>query len=308
MNEKSTLYWSSFTTYESCPQKFLWSRGWEGIDVGGGPGKGKPLPPDQSPRHHAVMGIVIQYAIERMYNDELFKEPTSLVDNLHRIIESEWLRQESDPRNFMDYRETELTRSEMLEHCRNAVTGYLKTMKAHRFLGPYAKAEVGLVGWIDKYTQIGGRADVIIRRDDTGVTILDGKNYKKRESDPDQLRWYALLFKLSYKKLPERLGFVYYRFPFNEESGESGVEWVTFTEGDLEGIAQRVLQAKQGMRKQDFKALPEPPKCNYCEFQSVCPERQAQRAANAAKRKPRDAGPKEPPQPKSEDGFLDLIL
>lgn len=306
MNEKSTIYWSSFAAYETCPQKFLWSRGWDGIDCGGGMGKPKPLPDDQDPRHHAVMGTVIQYAIERMYNDELYKDPEKLTPTLLELVDREWVRQESDPRNRMDYSRMELTRTEMLQHCRDAVLNYLKTMKLNKLLGPYAKAEVGLVGWIDQYTQVGGRADVIIRREDTGLTILDGKNAKRKESDPDQLRWYALLFKLSYKKLPDRLGFVYYRYPANEEFGESGIDWVPFTEADLEGLAQRVVQARLNMRKGKFDPTPNPPDCKYCDYEDVCEARQTQRALNAAKRRPKE--PEAPKEPKNPDGFGDFTL
>jgi len=305
MNENSTIYWSSFALYETCPQKFLWSRGWDGIDCGGGMGRPKPMTEKPSPRHHAVMGTVIQYAIERMYNDELYKEPKTLSATLLNIVDREWERQESDPRNFMDYREMELTRSEMLQHCRDAVLGYLKTMKAHKFIGPYAKAEVGLVGWIDQYTQVGGRADLIIRRDDSGLTILDGKNTKRKDPDPDQLRWYALLFKLSYKQVPERIGFVWYRFPYNDDTGESGVEWIPFTDEDLEGIAQRVVQARLSMRKGKFDPTPTPSNCKYCDFETVCEARKTQREFNAAKRRPKEEKPKEAAGP---DGFGDLIL
>lgn len=306
MNENSTIYWSSFTAYETCPQKFLWSRGWDGIDCGGGPGKPKPLPDDQGPRHHAVMGTVIQYAIERMYNDELYKDPENLPKSLLELVDREWVRQESDPRNRMDYSRTELTRSEMLQHCRDAVLNYLKTMKANKLLGPYAKAEVGLVGWVDQYTRVGGYADVIIRREDTGLTILDGKNAKRKESDPDQLRWYALLFKLSYKQAPNRLGFVYYRYPANEEFGEFGIDWVPFTDGDLEGLAQRIVQARLAMRKGKFDPTPNPPSCKFCDYETVCAARQAQREFNAAKRRPKT--PEAPKEPDNPDGFGDMTL
>ena len=71
---KYTLYWSSLTMFEACAQQYLWERGWGTIDLGAGPGKGKPKPLRKS-RHHAVMGIVIQAVIERFYNDELYKDP-----------------------------------------------------------------------------------------------------------------------------------------------------------------------------------------------------------------------------------------
>ncbi len=293
MNERSTIYWSVLSSYEECPQKFLWSKGWDGIDLGRGPGKSKAKPEIESPRHHAVMGTVIQYAIEKMYNDELWRNPATLAIVLLDIVEKEYLRQEADPRNQMDYRNMDMTRSELIQTCKDGVLGYLKTMKAHKFIGPYAKAEVDLIGWVDKYTQVGGRADVIIRREDTGVTILDGKNSKRRLEgvDPDQLKWYGLLFKLSYRQLPDRLAFAWYRFPYDQASGEEGVDWVTCSEEDVKQLASRVIEARLKMRKEMFDPTPAPSMCKYCDFETVCPARQAQRAANAAKRGPRTPKP-----------------
>ena len=162
MNQSSTIYWSHLKMYEECPQKFLWTKGWEDIELGRGPGKGKKRPEERS-RHHAVMGIVIQYAIEVMYNDELWRDPQNLSANLVDLIEKEWKRQLADPRNVIDYNMSG-PEEDMLEVCRKGAIGYLKTMKEHRFLGVYAKAEVDLLGWIDKWNPIGGRADTIVRR------------------------------------------------------------------------------------------------------------------------------------------------
>ena len=303
MNERSTLYWSHLKSYEECPQKFLWTKGWNNIDCGGGPGKGKPKPALRS-RHHAMMGIVTQFAIEKMYNDELWREPKLLKHRLLDLVDQEWGRQEEDPRNPINYNEAG-SRDSLLKVCRDGVVGYLQTMKQHRLLGTYAKAEVNLVGWIDKWNQIGGRADLIMRREDTGVSIIDGKNtkHKMKYTDVDQLRWYALLFKLAYKEIPDRLGFVWYRFPYDPETEEEGVEWIPFTLEDIQGLAQRALDVKKAMRKEKFDPTPAPPVCRFCDFENVCPERQAQRQANASKR----SGPKIE-EISGAAGFVDLTL
>lgn len=279
--------------YEACPQKFLWTKGWDGVDCGHGLGKPKPNPSTSS-RHHAVMGIAIQDAVEKMYNDELYRNPTVLSQKMLDLVEKAFHREESRPWNTISYAEARMSRAEMLQICRDGVVGFLQTMKAHRLLGPYAKAEVDLVGWVDKENPIGGRADTIIRREDTGVTIIDGKNtaHKMKYTDPDQLRWYALLFKLAYRELPSRLAYVWYRFPHGKvsrdsegvEQVETGVEWVEFDEDDLKGLAQRALLAKKGMRGHQFDPQPSAKGCRFCDYESVCEARQTQRAANSRKR------------------------
>lgn len=315
-----TLYWSSMRAYEDCPQSFLWGRGWGTIDVGGGPGRPKPLPVERS-RHHAVMGIVLADFWEALYNNEEWKHPVGLVDRLLERARKCFDRELMSAKNFVDWRLAP-PRDELWGTIEAGIRGYLVTMKAHKLLGPYSKSEVDLTCYIDKWTPIGGRADLIIQRPDTGITILDGKNskrYKDRKTkelithtDPDQLRWYALCFYLTYRKMVDRLGFVYFRYPFgtprvdadgnqieeiDESTGlstgnlelETGVDWVPYTREDLQGIARRAKDALKGMHQEKFPAVPVPSKCKFCDYETVCPERQAQKKANSRNKKSSEA-------------------
>lgn len=286
-----TLYWSSLEMYEKCPQKFLWSRGWGDIDVGGGPGRKKPKP-ERRPEHHIVMGNVIGGVVEDLYNDELWKSPQDLKERLLERVERRFEVETKKPKVYLPWGAPGMpTEFEMLQTCKDGVVGFLRTMKANKLLGPYSKAEVELLGYINKYNPVGGRCDILIRREDTGVTILDGKNgqTKGKYTDPDQLRWYALCFYLSYNSLPDRLGFVYFRYPFNEENGETGVDWVAFSKDDIKGIAHRAVEARRGMEKQNFPATPSPTVCKLCDYETVCPARQAQKEANRrGPRKPKE--------------------
>lgn len=303
MSREYTLYWSSLDMYEQCPQKFLWTRGWGAIDVGGGPGRSKPKPLKKS-EHHILMGIAIQAVIERFYNEELWKLLTKdeLKSRLLELCDQEFNLQLT--RRFIDWRLAP-PKKDLQELVVNGVMGYMQTLKAQKLLGPYSRAEVDLVGYVDKYNPIGGRADVVIRREDTGITIIDGKNSRRYKdgkgglmtyTDPDQLRWYALCFYLGANRMPDRLGFVYYRYPYGStvldadgnpvldadgnETKETGVEWVEFTEDDLKGLAQRALDARKGMNKEKFDAQPSWKTCRFCDYESVCPERTAQKNRN----------------------------
>lgn len=279
-----TLYWSHLSDHEKCPQKYLWSYGWGGIDTGGGPGKRKPKPGDKS-AHHAVMGIVVQAVLEDFYNRELWKHQGGLFDKLVRLTKETLAATLAKPKFVINWREAP-TFEEMEGVCVQGVLGYLKTMKAHQFLGPYARSEVELFGYVDKFLPLGGRADFIIRRDDTGITMLDGKNSqtKMKYTDPDQLRWYALCFALSYGKLPDRIGFVWYRYPYEEGTEETGVDWIEFTRRDLKDLAQRAQKVRKAQNKGKFPATPKAKHCRFCDYESICEERQTQRAANVAKR------------------------
>lgn len=281
-----TLYWSHLKAYEECPRKYLWNSGWGDIELGRGPGKGKPRPLDDS-KHHAVMGIVIQAVLEDFYNKELYKLPhmrgKELVRQLTRMTKDKLTT--TLPRFYIDWDKTSF--EEIEETCIFGVVNYLKTMRHHKLLGPWAKSEVELSGHVTNWLPIGGRADFIIRRDDTGTMLLDGKNSgtKMKYVDPDQLRWYALCFSLAYHKLPQRLGFVWFRYPYDEETGEEGIDWVDFTRRDLKELADRAIKVRRGQEKEQFDPTPVAKVCRFCDFETVCDARIEQRAANAAKRK-----------------------
>ena len=299
MAKPFTLYWTNLSRWEDCPQKFLWYKGWGAIDVGGGPGRKKPVPYQRS-AHHMIMGIVIAEVLEIFYNNELWrmlKDRRGLQKKLAVTLDNAWKRALLE--KYIDWRKAP-PRDEMRQICEDGVYNFVwKTLKAQRLLGVYARAEVDLVAYANKYTPIGGRADLIIRREvepNKGVLLLDGKNsrrYKDRKTggwmtytDPDQLRWYALLYYLCYQQFPDLLGFIYFRYPHGvpildpdgKDTGklEEGIDWVEFSRDDLKGLKARAIDARKGMDKERFDARPRPPMCRMCDYESVCPQRQAQ--------------------------------
>jgi len=320
--KRFTLYWSSLATYEACPQSFLWGRGWGTIDLGQGPGKPKKKPIQRS-EHHAVMGIVLANFWEWLYNDEEWKHPEGLLERLLEKARKDFNR--LCITKFIDWRLAP-SQDEMWQIIEDGIKGYLRTMKHHKLLGPFARSEVDLTCYVNKWTPIGGRADLIIRRSVDGkdqITILDGKNSRRYKNpkkggpayitytDPDQLRWYALCFYLSYRRMPDRLGFVYFRYPYgapvldgdgdpipevdenNIPTGanliEQGVSWVEFTRDDLKGLATRARDAIRSMNREKFEAKPVPSQCKFCDFETVCPQRQEQKKANRRNKKSSDA-------------------
>ena len=279
-----TLYWSSLELYETCPQKYLWSRGWATLDVGGGLGRPKPVPVKSSD-HHRAMGIALAKVVEDFYNLEMWRDTSGLADRLADRVEKELVIELA--RGFVDYRLAP-SKAEMIKICRDGAVGFLRTLKYDRLLGAYARAEVTLVGRVDANTPIGGRPDIVLHRDDSGISILDGKNSqsKGKYTDPDQLRWYALCYRLVHNVLPARLGFIYFRYPADPAAGVSGVDWVPFVEADIDGLAARAVTALSSMKAESFEPKPSPKTCRFCDYETVCAARQDQKAS----RKPRKQG------------------
>ena len=268
MNLKSTLFWSHLKMYEECPQKFLWTKGWDGMDVGGGDGKPKPILKRTS-RHAAVMGIAIHHAIELFYNDEIYRNGkgvtellcTLATDKFNSLCES----------SFIDYEEAQLTKDQMLQIVLDGVKGFIQTCKYNKLLGVYSKSEVKMVAWLDRYNSIGGILDIVIRREDSGTLLLDGKNSRIKEKvDEDQLHFYALLYRYSYRTLPSRLGFVWFRYPYEENTEETGISWVEVSPEKLQELNDRVLNAKKGMYKKKFGAKPSRDTCIFCDYKDQC--------------------------------------
>lgn len=279
------LYWSPLEMYLNCPQQYLWRYGWHTEDLGAGLGKGKVAPLLES-RENSIMGSVIQYAIERMYNDKLYLTPKTLLDTLYQIASDELRKQIT--RQYVDWSKSP-SKEDMREVIESGIRGYLRTMSQNKLLGEYNQCELDMVAWLTPSIAIGGKADLVIHRKGK-ILIFDGKNSLTRGkyTNPDQLRWYGLVHYLLYKTVPDYLGFVYYRYPAGtvEDSEElTGLTEVSFSkDDDIPRLSDMVLQSRKRMSEGDFSATPTPKYCRLCIYETVCLERQAQREANASKR------------------------
>lgn len=291
--KKKSMWWSSFSRYQNCPQQFLWHYGQPGHDLGAGDGEPKPRPKPSSD-HHRIMGIVIQYAIELLYNDQIYKlPPDELGVKLDGIIVEKFKEELSAEGVYLDPKWAP-SRAEMLRICRQGVFNYLTTMVENKFLAEVSEAEkFMMVNLGDGDLRVGARPDMFLvnpRRDDVylpGVTILDGKNSTKKHTesgshiDPDQLRWYAMVYYLFSGEMPDRLGFVYYRYPHgtvipDSDERDPGVSWIDFNRSDLERLAVSAVEVDASIAAGDFGAQVKPAVCKYCDWEDVCPERQAQ--------------------------------
>lgn len=332
MAREFTLYWTSLKRYEECPQKFLWHRGWEGFDFGRGDGRGKEIPLKKS-EHHALMGTVIQGVLEDFYNDEMWQAP-ELVKALDQKTEIRFAKELSG--RYIDIHEDGTSRQEMLHIIRGGIMGFLRTFQALKLYGPYARSEVKCIAYVDPKSEhaghlhpLGAYIDFLFRRTDTGITILDGKNSKQHwddkakepmyYNDPDQLLFYALVFYLDTGHLPDRLGFIHFRYPvgytwenevktFQDRAGFAktdetaqknlraaayyaqadpypGVKWHPFNKDDVRGMAKRALMARAGMDAHLFDPTPSPKNCRFCDFEPICEARAEQKAKNSRGRR-----------------------
>jgi len=275
--------------YEDCPQRFLWTKGWDGIDVGAGEGKPKPVTKPTS-RHAAIMGIAIHHAIELFYNDEIYRNGKGVTDLLCTLATEKF--NTLCEKSFIDYEEAKLTKQQMLDLVINGVKGFVQTCKHNKLLGTYSKSEVKMIAWIDQYNSIGGIVDIVVRREDCGTLLLDGKNSRIKEKvDEDQLHFYALVYRYSYRKMPDKLGFVWFRYPYVENTQDTGITWVDVSQQKLDELITRVQTAKKSMYKKKFKAKPSRDACIFCNYKDQCSEYQeGEQLVEGIKKVPKNNG------------------
>lgn len=300
-SDKNYLWWSHIEAYEECPQKFLWKNGFGVIDLGRGPGKGKKLPEKKRSEHNSLMGRVLSSAMENFYNQEWWRDPPTLTRRITEFIEKEFAYRLT--RTHIEWDENYLPGKErwdksppkevLRQICVDGMLNYLRTMKRNRLLGPYAKSEVDLIGYVNKYVAVAGRPDLIVRREDSGVGIYDGKNSVSpgKHNNPDQLKWYALCFFLAFQTMPSRLSFVYFRYPEGsppkdlqaeaDKESWTGLVDVPFTREDLKGLAVRSVETRKVMLREYFDPTPSTKACTYCDFSSECPAYKDWKLSNA---------------------------
>lgn len=313
------LYWSNIDAYRKCPQMFLWGRGWPTIDLGRGLGK-KKYPKEKRSEHHAVMGRVIADVMERFYNDKIWKRPPEysneewskkIKESLEGHVQREFDRHIGKAHIIFQTgpHDRSWQRSEpvgvLFDTCRNGVLDYVfKTMKAARLLGKYAKAEVDINTKIDRWLPVGARPDLILNRSQGkefhGLTILDGKNSGTvGRNDPDQLIWYALCFYMVFKVVPDRLAWIYYRYPAGTDPSNikydkkkykdgpppefedwKGIVEVPFDVSDLRRMHEEAKSIYRSMEAEKFDPTPSSDACTFCDFEAECPARALHKAAN----------------------------
>jgi hypothetical protein len=129
---------------------------------------------------------------------------------------------------------------------RDTIPRAFRSVRHHKLLGPRTDAEYKL-DYVKGDDIIAGRADFIIKRvaPHSDLLIIDGKGSRHRAKyvDPDQLRWYAMLFWLHTKTLPDQLAFLFWRF----EPLQS-MDWISISEFEVEELYERVQESFQSLQ------------------------------------------------------------
>lgn len=267
---------------------------------------------------NSLFGSTVGVVFEHFYRDRIFRRPDYLA-TLHGLAEgtlnkaiSDQIKQGrvvnwSDEKSNYPKEKAGLTanqavqvgRQELLQDVSVAIANGVNTIRTHKFVGPMMEAEMKLDARFGPHT-MGGRSDFVIQRVPpfSDVVIIDGKGSKHRDKYVDgkprkkgepiegiQLKWYAVLYREKYKRTPDALAYIFWRF-----SGDQAVDWVPFTENDLNLLKEEVMatikridrsvahleatagtQSRTELREELFPTQPGH-HCTLCAYVEVCPD------------------------------------
>jgi hypothetical protein len=241
-------------------------------------------------RVHMLYGEAVGILYQAFYNDGLWKANTTarmlalVKPTIQKVITNEIRKG-----GTFDWKEKGLkegTRSikEVEGEVIETVHRGLRSIRHHRLLGTDAQAEVVLDTIVDGH-KIAGRADFVMTRvkPHGDRVIIDGKGSRHRDqyTNHRQLRWYAMLHWLKLGSIPDRLGFLYWRY-----EPENSLDWTQTTPDALNVLKSSVLQMigtiEQANRdilngaepEKVFPASPKTSGCKFCRYLEVCPEGQ----------------------------------
>ncbi len=251
MKEPFYLSYSGLSTYRLCPRKYKFQY----VDR---------RRMDVDPKN-SLFGIVMGKLFEWFYQRRAWASvnPTSALLSWADAAVAEAYAEKKFCREDDEYFHVSL---------RNDVETYVPTtvdvIRRHKLVTPGSVAEFDLT---QEYTRkdvtikLGGRCD-FLHRDHT-VTIQDGKGSKYRDAyaDSTQLIWYATLHYLKYGVAPDRVGFIFWRFPAEP------LQWVDYTERDMRDVLDLSFTTEEKVRLKVFDPSPTAA-CRRCDYSSLCPE------------------------------------
>lgn len=261
----------------------------------------------------SIFGSVVGCLFEDFYNEELWRQdqPQGAVmarveKTIQRVIREEttttskwrqagvirWRGEEEGQNPKGMYADVE----ELAADVRDAVARGFQTIRTERLLGRDARAEVKLDADIQGH-RLGGRADFRMTRTKPhhDRIIIDGKGSKWRDKyvDEKQLLWYAAQHRHHEGSLPDRLGFLYWRF-----DPPNSLDWIEPTHSQVDALLDKVFKSIAEIEelskrltasadfetartvfvpvaeRQDVERAEVEQACRFCPFatETICPE------------------------------------
>jgi len=220
--------------------------------------------------YYALPGIVIQKIFEHFYNDFWYRKK----DKCKEYMLS---RAPKIFRNTLEYCNVDWdasiskkSKNEVYEEFLDMIEKNINTIVEHKLIGIRNKSEHKTRVYLGEDSKIGlvSKIDFLIETKE-GVQILDGKatsNKSTYTKDPLHLIFYALCFKLRYRKLPHKIGYWFWR--------DGTIKYIDFTEDDVNALKEEIMDVVHNkIFKSKFPANPNYKSCLFCDYKLECGDR-----------------------------------
>jgi DNA helicase-2/ATP-dependent DNA helicase PcrA len=210
-------------------------------------------------REHAIVyGAALHRAVQA-YNNRRLQGQTMSLEDLIETFEAHWVNEgfisrEHEERRLQEGRDA-LARFHAFAGVRQPPTS---VEKRFRF-------EIGddiVTGFLDRVDEREGETVII---DYKSSSVRDHKAADKEARESKQLALYALAYRESVGRLPDRVE-LHFLTPSGVIVGQA-----TKKEKDLQRAADRVQEAATGIRAGLFQATPSQWDCSFCAFRTICP-------------------------------------
>ncbi len=272
------LSYSGYKTDKACPKSYWYKY------------VSKPQLGVLENRVNTLYGTIVGTLFEAFYNDRIWNTKgveQRLLDLVPAAYDKAIAKETKDGAirwKGEDPKANYASPEDLLKDVRETIPRGIRIVRHYKLLDKQAQAEVNLDQWIEGH-KIAGRCDMLMRRigPHHDLILLDGKGSKWREKyvDARQLKWYALLHKRKHLHMPDRLGFVFWRF-----EPDKSIEWVECSLNELAELQADVLEvvreieAGKALLASDPAALPQAfpahpgDACRFCPYFQLCPEGQ----------------------------------
>lgn len=154
----------------------------------------------------------------------------------------------------------------------NAIPHGVEAIRVHRLISSNSRAELDMKltyhsSKHDLSARLGGRADFVHYHSPTDVWILDGKGSRHRDKyvEAEQLIWYATQHYLKFRVAPNRLGFLYWRFP------EDPIQWIDYNSQSIRDSLDLTFDVIKKIKLKVFNTKTSSD-CGLCAYISKCKE------------------------------------
>lgn len=252
---KHPISWSNYKTLRTCPWKFE-------LHI-------RKVPfVVQSPTYYAVLGSTVQRVFELFFLDESHRiHPDSHWRNLRllimKVLKSSWFRKME--LTYPSNKDFKIFVTEVGEIVKHSIEKWNEKYELWTLLS--VKPEVDLrCNYLD--IRLRGIVDFVIETNTNKILVYDGKVNKRKNADPEQLLFYAMLLKFK-GFTADHIAFFYWRHGIEEIEDFSPQSIEDFRTQRFDPWLP-LFRALGTVGVTGLPAKPSADTCRFCDFRYVC--------------------------------------